>query len=217
MISYKDSFNKISQDKQKTIIDSATIEFAEHGFDSANINSIAQKAGVSVGSLYKYFGNKEELFLTIVHIGVITLKNVLEEIIHSEEGLLERVERILRAIQSHSRNNVHLTRLYNEMTTENRSELVWKMVSDMESATAGLYASLISDAKEKGLVRKDLDAGMFAFFLDNLFIMLQFSYCCEYYKQRMMLFVGDDVFEKDDLLAEQLMKFIKGAFLAGGE
>ncbi|NTV91221.1 MAG: TetR/AcrR family transcriptional regulator, partial [Clostridiales bacterium] len=146
-----------------------------------------------------------------------TLKEVLEEIIQKEVGLLERIEKIIAAIQSQTRSNVYLTKLYNEMTTENRSALVWKMASDMEGQTAGLYSSFIRKAQEEGQIRKDIDAGMFAFFLDNLFIMLQFSYSCEYYKQRLMMFVGDDVFEKDDMLAAQLMKFIKGAFLYDGE
>ena len=98
------------------------------------------------------------------------------------------------------------------MTTESYSELVWKIVSDMEGVSAELYSSLIIQAQQEGLVREDIDPKMFAFFLDNLFIQLQFSYSCEYYKERLKMFVGVDVFEKDDLVAEQLLKFIKGAF-----
>jgi hypothetical protein len=130
----------------------------------------------------------------------------------SDESLESRIEKIIKAIQVHTRENVHLTKLYNEMTTENRSNLVWKIVSDMENATAGLYTSIIKEARDKGYVREDLNANLFAFYLDNLFIMLQFSYACEYYKERMKIFVGEDTLNKDELIADQLMKFIKGAF-----
>ena len=37
----------------------------------------AAAAGVSVGSIYKYFSTKEDLFLTCVHFGVETLEAVL--------------------------------------------------------------------------------------------------------------------------------------------
>ena len=187
---FKESFQKISEEKRQRILDAAIIEFSEHGFDSANINNIAQKSGISVGSLYKYFNNKEDLFLTVVHVGVETLKSVLENIMASQDTLETRIEKIIKAIQIHTRSNVHLTKLYNEMATESRSNLVWKIVSDMENATAGLYTSFVKDAQKAGYVRPDIDANLFAFYLDNLFIMLQFSYACEYYKERMKIFVG---------------------------
>ena len=84
---YKDTFMKISEEKRQRILDAAIAEFSEHGFDSANINTIAQRSDVSVGSLYKYFENKENLFLAIVHVGVEKLKAVLEDIIKSDEKL----------------------------------------------------------------------------------------------------------------------------------
>lgn len=210
---FKESFQKISEEKRQRILDAAIIEFSEHGFDSANINNIARKANISVGSLYKYFDNKEDLFLTVVHVGVETLKSVLAKIMESRDTLETRIEKIIRAIQVHTRSNVHLTKLYNEMATESRSNLVWKIVSDMENATAGLYTSFVKEAQKAGYVRPDIDANLFAFYLDNLFIMLQFSYACEYYKERMKIFVGDDVFNNDELVASQLMEFIRGAFL----
>jgi TetR/AcrR family transcriptional regulator len=216
MVYYKEAFNKISQEKRDRIIDAAICEFAEHGFDSANINVIAQKAGISVGSIYKYFGSKEDLFLTVIHTGVETLKGVLDEITQSGDDLLIRIEKIIRAIQTYSRSNAQLTKLYNEMATESHSDLVWKIVSDMEGATAGMYASMIGDAQKSGLVKEDIDPKLFAFFLDNLFMLLQFSYSCEYYRERMKLYVDPGILDRDDLVAGQLLKFIKGAFLRDG-
>ena len=52
---------------------------------------------------------------------------------------------------------------------------------------------------------------MFAFFFDNLMIMLHFSYACDYYKDRFRIYCGDDATEKDALIKEQLLKFIGGA------
>ncbi len=210
---FKEAFLKIAEDKKNNILDAAIVEFAEYGFDSANINNIARNAGVSVGSMYKYFDNKEDLFLTVIHYGVETLKTILSEIIQGKEALDVKIEKIIRAIQYQSRRNVHLTKLYNEMATENRSGLVWKIVSDMENATAGLYASFIEEAQKTGMVRTDIKANYFAFFLDNLFITLQFSYASEYYKERMKLYISEDIFDQDELMVDQLMKFIKGAFL----
>ena len=59
---HKPTFDNISAEKRSRILDAATNEFAVKGFENGNIGTIAKKAGVSVGSLYKYFENKQDLF-----------------------------------------------------------------------------------------------------------------------------------------------------------
>lgn len=52
--------------KRRQIIAGARAVFLAQGFDAASMNDIARSAGVSKGTLYVYFGNKEELFEAIV-------------------------------------------------------------------------------------------------------------------------------------------------------
>ena len=61
-------FMRIPGDKRRRIIDVAVKEFAGYGFASANVNRIAEEAGISVGALYKYFPTKEDLFMYIVEV-----------------------------------------------------------------------------------------------------------------------------------------------------
>lgn len=211
-IGNKDLFNKISEEKKQRIYEAAISEFADCGYERANINKIAEKAGVSVGSMYKYFNNKQDLYLSIVNYSVEKLKAILNDIISTNDSFFNTVEKIIDAIQKFSRDNAYSTRLYNEMATENNSELVWKIASSMEGVTARLYAGIIKKAQDSGEVRKDIDPNYFAFFLDNLFILLQFSYSCEYYKERLKMFTSDNVFDNDKILSGELLKFIKGAF-----
>jgi TetR/AcrR family transcriptional regulator len=208
----KEAFTKLPAEKQAKILDMAINEFAQHGFESANVNDIASNAGISIGSMYNYFGSKTDLYLTVVQVGAETLKSALEEIVNQESDLFNRIEKIIRAIQSYSRQQECLTRLYNGMTAESHSELIWTVVSDIEGVTADLYASFIAEAQQSGEIRNDVDPRYFAFFLDNLFVLLQFSYACDYYKRRLKMFVSEDVLDHDELMIEQLMKFIKGAF-----
>jgi AcrR family transcriptional regulator len=59
----------VSEDnaKRRQIVDGARKIFLAHGFDAASMNDIAKAAGVSKGTLYVYFQNKEQLFEAIVH------------------------------------------------------------------------------------------------------------------------------------------------------
>jgi AcrR family transcriptional regulator len=54
-----------SQVMVESILESAARIFAEKGFAGTNTNLIAKAAGVSVGSLYQYFSNKEELIAAL--------------------------------------------------------------------------------------------------------------------------------------------------------
>ena len=52
--------------KRRQIVDGARAVFLAQGFDAASMNDIARAAGVSKGTLYVYFTNKEQLFEAIV-------------------------------------------------------------------------------------------------------------------------------------------------------
>jgi AcrR family transcriptional regulator len=52
--------------KRRQIIDGARAVFLSRGFDAASMGDIAKAAGVSKGTLYVYFKDKDELFAAIV-------------------------------------------------------------------------------------------------------------------------------------------------------
>jgi len=52
--------------KRRQIIEGGRKIFLERGFDAASMGEIARAAGVSKGTLYVYFENKEDLFQAIV-------------------------------------------------------------------------------------------------------------------------------------------------------
>ena len=52
--------------KRRQIVEGARSVFLAHGFDAASMGEIAKVAGVSKGTLYVYFKDKDELFKAIV-------------------------------------------------------------------------------------------------------------------------------------------------------
>ena len=52
--------------KRRQIVDGARSVFMTRGFDAASMGDIAKAAGVSKGTLYVYFKDKDELFAAIV-------------------------------------------------------------------------------------------------------------------------------------------------------
>ncbi len=58
------------QDRSKVtveaILEATTRILVEEGYDRANTNRIAERAGISIGSLYQYFPNKESLMTALM-------------------------------------------------------------------------------------------------------------------------------------------------------
>ena len=84
----------------------------------------------------------------------------------------------------------------------------------IEGGTARIYEEYIKRASESGEIRSDMDPAAFAFLIDDLLMMLHFSYACDYYKDRFRLYFGEDALDKDEAVKEQMMKFIGAALKA---
>ena len=51
---------------RRRLKEAATAEFAEHGPDGTTMARIAERAGINKERLYKYFGDKQALFETVL-------------------------------------------------------------------------------------------------------------------------------------------------------
>lgn len=208
---HKPTFDNIPAEKRKRILEAATGEFALRGFENANMNTIAKKSGVSVGSLYKYFENKQDLFLTVVQYSIRRMEELLSVLAVSQEDILLKVERIIREIQSSSKESATLLKLYNAMTAENNPRFASQFAYEMEAMTAHIYRTAIEEGIRNGDIREDIDPAFAAYLLDNIFMTLQFSYSCDYYMERFRIYAGSDITERDDFVVEQCLKFVKSA------
>ncbi|OHB73815.1 MAG: hypothetical protein A2V70_12795 [Planctomycetes bacterium RBG_13_63_9] len=84
--------------KHRAILDQAIRTFAEVGFRGADVQVIADRAGVGKGTVYRYFGNKEDLFWA-------TTFEVLEQLdrhmLQAMEGIEGAAEKIRAACVAH--------------------------------------------------------------------------------------------------------------------
>lgn len=208
---YKEAFDKIADEKKERIMAAAAAEFAAKGFGSANINVIAQRAGVSIGAMYNYFASKEDLFLTVIDGAYRLLERVLDEVKAAGGEIFETIERMFRAAQTYSKQYPELNQIYLDMTSEGLAHLSRKLSGKMETISSRLYKEMLTQAKDDGLVDSGVDTDVTAFFLDNLILLLQYSYTSEYFKERMKIFVGPDALESDERIVAGLMRLVRGA------
>ncbi|MCR5251884.1 MAG: TetR/AcrR family transcriptional regulator [Lachnospiraceae bacterium] len=61
-------FQELDKEKQNRVIEASIREFAEHGYAGGTTNRIIKECGISKGSLFKYFENKEELYFYLIDL-----------------------------------------------------------------------------------------------------------------------------------------------------
>ncbi len=119
------------QARPREIVAAALEVFAERGFAAARLEDVAARAGVSKGTLYLYFPNKEELFKAVVRAAVVTNLEqaerlladfqgpsfaILEAVVHGAGGriLASRAAAIPKLIIAESGNFPDLARFYHD-------------------------------------------------------------------------------------------------------
>lgn len=71
------------------ILERAIEVFAEEGFRDADVQKIAEKAGVGYGTVYRYFCTKEQLFWTATYVVLERLGAQVRESVNGCDGAIE--------------------------------------------------------------------------------------------------------------------------------
>jgi AcrR family transcriptional regulator len=184
------TFERLGEEKRTRVLDAAKRAFASSGYAGANVNDIAKEAGISVGSMYKYFRTKEDLFLSLIEGYHALIAASIDEVLESERGFAGRIELLLRACVDSALADPEAVRLYIACTTEELSKMASRLSLSIEEASAPRYRAMIAEAQSRGEVEASLDPGWAAFFLDDLLLMTQYSVGSVYYRDRLRLYLG---------------------------
>lgn len=85
-------FLELNEEKRAKIIGASMAEFAQCGYANGSTNRIVRNAGISKGSLFKYFQNKDELYFYILDAAVQELTVSLEREVYAySRDLFERI------------------------------------------------------------------------------------------------------------------------------
>lgn len=102
---------------RQRILREAAREFARLGFDQANINLIAEQAGIGKGTIYLYFENKREVFLAMLRAIAQTQLATIRTTLATKGTLQQRLERLFLAFAQLAQENsdsfnVYMSALY---------------------------------------------------------------------------------------------------------
>jgi hypothetical protein len=123
---------------------------------------------------------------------------------------------MVRAAQQYARQYPELHQIYLDMTSEGLSHLSRKLSGKMETVSVNFYERMIREAMAQDEIDNRQEPCWMGLFIDNLILMLQYSYTSDYFKERMKIFLGSDALDDDEKMVDRLMQFIRAA-LTGGQ
>src|ERR1700724_808949 len=73
-------------ERPQEILEAAFVEFSRNGYAMTTLDQIAERAGVTKGTIYVYFENKEHLFISMVREVTKTTLETVHDMFERHQG-----------------------------------------------------------------------------------------------------------------------------------
>jgi TetR/AcrR family fatty acid metabolism transcriptional regulator len=103
--------NNETQDTKERIRRAAVHIFSREGFDRASVKSIAEEAGVAVGSIYNHFRDKDDLLISVFEEELGQRLDFLQELGAARLSVRDQVQRLLEDHFARARDHKELAEL----------------------------------------------------------------------------------------------------------
>ncbi len=187
----KKTFLRLPEEKKKRILDAAADEFTvyKENYEKSKVQRIAEKAGIAVGSFYKYFFDKADLLFC-----AFDANRKKPEIRTDSSSLYEySMKEMDFNVQLNETGEVLADIIF--ANPQLFHDLVFRDEASMD------YLQRIRDYlekdREKGLLRKDLDVDLAAYFYTTIEY-IAYQYCLRH----------DIDFKQDDRIAQLMMDIL---------
>ena len=212
----KATFEQIPEEKQKRVLREAARLFAERGFSATDVAELAKRAGVSKGSLYNYFENKEDLYLHVCEDGLARSRRAVYGGMDKDWDIYRQVEHMFRQGVRFALKSPEYVRLYLTASAPGKEQFRAKLTLDVEKHTSDHLKKHIRLAQEQGIVRSDLDPRLGAFFINSLYIIVVASIVSKHFQNRLKEYFeikgalrGPALDENLSLIIKEIHRFLK--------
>ena len=153
----------VSLSKDKRIIIAAEEIFSKFGYEKATLDQIISLADVGKGTVYKYFGNKEQLFYKLVASKNEPFVDALQTAVEKEKGLQAKLIAYFTVlVEFYHRNSALWQIIYFEMLNDSYCRLIFDENDKPTVISRYSEDTLTEEAKERylryhGLIISEFD------------------------------------------------------------
>ncbi len=98
--------------RRQEILGAAECLFSKHGFFKTSMAEIAHNAQFAMGTVYRFFKSKEEIYISLVEAKVEELSETLEREISAAHSATDKITALIRVKLSYADRNRDFFRIY---------------------------------------------------------------------------------------------------------
>jgi AcrR family transcriptional regulator len=204
----KEALQKIDAKKRERIFRNASAEFARHGYHSASVNSIAERAGIGKGSIYLYFDDKRDLYHSTLLEGARMLDGAFDEIKKSDLGAMAKIERVFAdSVEAFPRFR-NMVKMYFDLMSSSGDDSPVDFVRALEIRSAEFFKTILREGVKAGDIREDLPVEHAAYIIDSIYTLFLISLARGYHRERFRVFTNERISRKNGIFAGHLDKIL---------
>ena len=142
--------------KHEAILDAAVVEIARQGYYQTTVAMIAKRAGVADGTIYLYFGNKEEILFSLFDRAMERFIGQGREQLAALSGAEDKLLRVIALhleLVGQDRDLAIITQVELRHSLHFMDQFSRSKVADYLSVIAGV----VVEGQSEGIFRADLD------------------------------------------------------------
>jgi len=153
------TFRRLDPQRQQVIVNAILDEALEKGPAAINIKKVAERAGVALGSLYQYFGNREGLLEFSTQLCVRLLTSSFDQFrpMLAALPLREALTYYLTGAMEWSKTQMGLIQFFGRAAYQGDPVLAEKVVRPVAEAMRLTMFEILQAAQERGEIRPELD------------------------------------------------------------
>ena len=145
--------------------------FSSNGYHQTKVSAIARQAEIGVGTIYKLFGNKEDLYFALIDQQVERMHRSVREVSSQYEDPLDQLRALMQAsFEQFAANRQFITIYFNELggTSWNLRHTAKGKVHEKLEAHIEFFMQIFQRGIEQGAFR-DIDARRCTLVLGGIF------------------------------------------------
>lgn len=153
------TFRRLDPERQQAVIQAIVDEAAEKSPTALNIKQVAERAGVAVGSLYQYFGDRDHLLAFAVELCVLQMTDLfaLSRPYLTEMPLREALTAYLTYGIEWSQTQQGFIHFFGRAAYHGDPEMAEKVVRPVAQAMREVLQEVLVSAARRGEVRPEID------------------------------------------------------------
>jgi TetR/AcrR family transcriptional regulator len=179
-----ETFKKLPPKKQTSILNAAAHVFSAKGYYRANVSDICRRARISNGALYKYFKNKEDVYLAALDRTADLISEGQARHLPISKSIYDVIYDLLLDVEAFAGTHPNYIVIYLDLGSPSMKNFSDSFSDRIERPSRDFWVAVVEEGKRRGEVAKGLRSEIAAYAIDNHVMLFMFSCVSLHYARR---------------------------------